>query len=126
MTGKNETLRKNLQAIQRKVWQLQGKQARRAKHNQRKPYFETRVSISTKNADVLLRDIMITPRKAKRVRKTLILYQTLMEHLKASGKGSCRFAIKLASHICFARLLAGTLTMQRKVPSWHTKRQCRN
>ena len=74
------------------------------------------IYIPTKNADVLLRDIGITQRKAKRVRKTLILHHTLMKHLRASGKVACRFAIKSASKTCSARLLVGTLKMQRKVP----------
>ena len=74
------------------------------------------IYIRTKNADVLLRDVGITPRKATRVRKTLILHHTLMKHLGASGKVAGRFAIKTASQTCSARLLAGTLKMQRKVP----------
>ena len=39
-----------------------------------------------------------------------------MKHLRASGKAACRFAIKSASKTCSARLLAGTLNMQRMVP----------
>ena len=116
MKRKNETLRKDLQAMQRKVWQLQKKQARSAKHDQRRPSLEMRVLTPTKNADVLLRDIGITPRKATRVRKTLILHHTLMKDLRTSGKMACRFAIKSVSKTFSARLVAGTLKMQRKVP----------
>ena len=72
------------------------------------------IYLPTKN--VLLCDIGITPRKATRVCKTLILHHTLMKHLRASGKVACRFAINSASKTCSARFLVGSLKMQRKVP----------
>jgi len=98
------------------MWQLQKKQTRSAKHNQRRPSLETRVLTPINNADVLLYEFGITPRKATRVHKTLILHHPLMKHLRASEKVACMFAMKSACKTCSARPLAGTFKMQRKVP----------
>ena len=53
MKRKNETLRKDLQVMQCKMWQLQKKQGGSAKHDQRRPSLETPDLSPTRNADVL-------------------------------------------------------------------------
>jgi len=114
---KNLKLRLELQESQRKVWQLQKKLYRDFKQVTNSGPRPTPKYISTpiKVTDDLLRVEGLSPRKVKTVRKTLILHNTLIKHLKASGKMARLNAMNVVGRTRSARLLAKTLKVHRKV-----------
>ena len=109
--------RKNVQLvllhvrIQRRIWSLEKRLNRvlnKVRGNEKRNRKERgNTSTPVKQADALLRDAGITPRKGRSVRKTLILHNSLLNDLKTGSKANHKEAIKAA-----AKTLNSTTALQ--------------
>ena len=134
LTRKNDKLNKQVKSLQRMVWRLQKQNTRTSKARKKSareaapdaapdaaldaaPDVPSQdVATPVKEADSEMRREGISPRKATTLRRTLILHNSLVKHLKGQKLSEQKKAVSSESRTNSSRLLARLLNISRKRP----------
>ena len=127
LTRKNDKLNdEQVKSLQRIVWRLQ-KQNTWTSKARNKPSREAApdaapdvpsqdVATPDKEADSEMRREGISPRRATKLRRTLILHNSIVKHLKGQKVFEPKKAVSSVSRTNSSRLFAGPLNISRKRP----------
>ena len=122
LTRKNNKLNEQVKSLKRLVWRLQ-KQNTRTSNARKKSARESAPDVPShdvptpvKEADSEMRREGISPRKAKKLKRTLILHNSLVKHLKGQKLSEQKKAVSSVSRTNSSRLLARLLNISRKRP----------
>ena len=120
LNRKKEQLQSEVQQLRRQLWRLKKRGSRESMSS------PTSKSVSTpvKEADRMLQEEGISPRKVPNLRRKLVMHQSVLKHLKGEKKSVQKKVLKSASRTKSSRLLANAININRRASKakQHTSR----